>query len=504
MKPYILYTFLFIVLLISFTSCEDFLEKNPLDQMSNETYWTSEEEVEMALAGCYSRLNDQPYFGYKGVDLDALTDNAQHNYNDSENGYILSISRGVIEVTTGGVIAEIWEGGYSGISTCNNFLDNVNDAPVSDTDTRNQYVGEVRFLRAFFYFQLVHYFGDVVLYESCPETVEESKIAQTDASKVLEFIHADLDSAIAYLPDEEYSDGHAVKGSAMALEARILMYQENWEEAASITSEIMESGIFDLNDAYDEIFVSPQDENSEIMFSTCYHADDDYSEMDEGLMLWTKIMPRQELVDDYECTDGKSISESDLYDADNPYENRDPRLAMTIMLPGEVWYNPDGTEFDPAVSATGYIQKKYVDKSQLPIATSTQSDQDYVHLRYADVLLMYAEATNEVSGPDQSVYDAINKIRSRTGVEQPDIEEGQTQDEMRETIRHERRIELALEGFRYYDLKRWQIAHTVMPEVLDAAGATIVFENPKHYLWPYQESELELNPNLVPNPDYSY
>lgn len=483
-----------------FYSCEGFLDKNPLDQMSNETFWTSEDEVEMALTGCYSRLNDQPYFGWMAVDLDALTDNVQHKYTDDA---ILSISRGEIEVTTGGVIDEIWSGAYTGISTCNNFLENVDNVDFDD-DTRNQYVGEVRFLRAFFYFQLVHYFGDVILYEINPETIEGYKIAQSSKEEVLEFIHADLDSAISYLPDDDYSDGHAVWGSAMAFKARVLMYEENYEEALNITNEIIQSGTFELDNDYDALFISPQTNSNEIMFSVCYSEDDDYTDMDVDLITWGKLMPRQELVDEYECTDGKSIEESSLYDPENPYQNRDPRLAMSIMTPDVVWYNPDGTEHIPDESQTGFFQIKYVDKSKLPITSSTQSDQDYVVLRYADVLLMYAEAKNEVSGPDQSVYDAINEIRSRPDVDMPDIESGLSQNEMREVIRHERRIELALEGLRYYDLKRWKIAHTVMPEVNDVGGANIVFKNPKHYLWPYQEGELELNPNLEPNPDYVY
>jgi hypothetical protein len=117
---------------------------------------------------------------------------------------------------------------------------------------------------------------------------------------------------------------------------------------------------------------------------------------------------------------------------------------------------------------------------------------------------MFAEAQNELTGPNDSVYFAINSIRSRDGVNMPEIANGLSKTEMREKIRHERRIEFALEGIRYYDLKRWKIAHEVMPLVKDVGGATITFENPKHYLWPYQKTELDVNPNLVPNPNYEY
>src|SRR5690606_4047576 len=116
----------------------------------------------------------------------------------------------------------------------------------------------------------------------------------------------------------------------------------------------------------------------------------------------------------YQTAAGKSITDpASNYNPGTPYQNRDPRLAMTVMLPGEVWTNPDGTPYTPEHTTTGYRQKKYIDPTIVPIDYSTRSDQDYVHLRFADILLMYAEAQNEANGPDQSVVDAINRVRNR-------------------------------------------------------------------------------------------
>mgnify|MGYP000313859671 CR=1 FL=1 len=499
MKASKLYRLLTVLVALTLFSCEDFLDLNPLDKMSNETFWTSEKEVQMALTGCYRRLRDEPFFAASRVLLDALTDNAQYKWSGNPN--LLEISRGMIETTTGGVISSIWGSAYKGISTCNNFMENVDKAPLGEEDLR-RYKGEVRFLRAFFYFELVHYFGDVILYRENPKTISESKLAQSPRAEVLGFIHTDLDSAIAALPDDRYDKGHAVRGSAMALKARVLIFEERFEEAAQITEEIILSGRFRLDANYRELFLYRPERSREIMFSTRYMNPDDYSDLDVMLILWAGSMPRQELADAYECTDGLSIAESPLYDSVNPYAQRDPRLGMSLMVPGEIWLNPNGTQHHPDPSQTGLFQKKYVDSLRLPISTSTRSDQDYIHIRYADVLLMHAEARNEVSGPVQSVYDAVNAVRDR--VDMPDLPAGLSQSEMRERIRHERRIELALEGLRYYDLKRWKIAHTVMPQVHDVGDVPIVFENPKHYLWPYQQSELEVNPNLVPNPDYIF
>lgn len=497
MKASNIFKLLVILVAFSMFSCEDFLDRNPLDKMSNETFWTNADETHMALMGCYRQLKNEPYFSSNRILLDVLTDNAQYKW----GGDLLSISRGIIEVTTGGIIADMWGSSYTGISTCNNFLENVDKAPIDEEDLDN-FKGQVMFLRAFFYFELVTYFGDAIIYKTNPVTLEEAQIAQSPRASVLEYIHADLDSAIAKLPEDRYDDGYAVKGSAMALKTRILLYEEKWEEAAQLADDIIQSGKFLLSDSYSDIFNYKQDRNREILFSAKYLNPDDYSELDVQLILWGAVMPRQDLADAYECTDGLSIRESPLYDTANPFANRDPRLEMSLVIPGEIIYNPDSTLHSPDPSMSGYYQKKYIDFSRLPISSSTRSDQDYVHFRYADILLMYAEALNEYSGPDQTIYDAVNDIRDRA--EMPDLPTGLSQDEMRVRIRQERRIELALEGLRYFDLKRWKIAHEVMPLVNDVGNVPIVFENPKHYLWPYQQSELEVNPMLNPNLDYSF
>ncbi|WP_313516114.1 RagB/SusD family nutrient uptake outer membrane protein [Sphingobacterium sp.] len=482
------------------TSCSDFLDKDPLDQLSNETFWQTEDDVQMALTGCYKRLRDEIYFGYKRVDFDCLTDNAQQRHN---HGAATDISRGIIERTTGGMISSIWGSAYRGITTCNNFIENIERVTSLDESKKNKYLAEARFLRAFFYFELVQNFGDVPLYKTVP-SIEKASIEQSPKEEVLSFIYEDLDFAIANLPDEPYTDGHVVKGSAQGYKARILIFENKFEESAKLCNDIISSGKFSLSNSYSDIFITTgQNNNPEIMFSTRYLAPDDYSEMDIQVSWWSSNNPRQELVDEYESIDGKSINNPNgIFNKEKPYENRDPRLGMSIMLPNEVWLNPDGTAYIPEATTTGFRQKKYIDKKLVPIDYGTRSDQDFIHLRYADILLMYAEAQNEVSGPNQSILDALNSIRNRPDVKMPILKLEYSKEELREKIRHERRVELALEGHRYFDLKRWKIAHLIMPKVKDAGGVQIIFSNPKHYLWPYQQSELDINHNLVPNPSY--
>ena len=242
------------------------------------------------------------------------------------------------------------------------------------------------------------------------------------------------------------------------------------------------------------------------MFSTRYLNPDYSSQQDIQLEWWGVLQPLQQLVDDFECTDGQPITTSPLYNPSDFKANRDPRMLLTLKR-----YN------DPAVKAsgevigydynsselTGYMLAKFVDVEVLPIDYSVKSEHDWVLIRYAEVLLNYAEAQNEASGPDASVYNAVNAIRARPGVDMPPLPTGLTKEQMRERIRHERRVELAFEGFRYLDIKRWKTAETYIPTIVDnATGLNREFNPSKHYLFPFPQYELDNNPELVQNPGY--
>ncbi len=481
------------------SSCQDFLDKNPLDQMSSQTFWQTEADVEMALAGCYSRLQGN-FLGFQRIWLDCLSDNAHAEW-DYYN--IPNMKLGIISSSSGGAIKMAYAQPYKGISSCNFFLSNVDKAPISD-EKKKVDKAEVRFLRALMYFDLVNFFGDVILYKTPPQNADEAKIAKSPKADVLAYIHADLDEAIAGLPEAAYS-GHAVKGSAKALKAKVLLFEKKWSEAADYALQIMNSGTFRIADNYLGLFLTKtQLGNPEIIFSTEYLSPDnstgDVEDLNVFLGSYGCIQPIQDLVDDYECIDGKYITESPLYDPkDLTWVNRDPRLKLTMRNSTEEWFKNQWN------GQTGYVCRKYLDFSvPYPWGYSNRnSDQDMVYLRYADVLLMYAEAKNEVNGPDPSIYVALDQIRSRPGVNMPPVDRAKynTQALLREKIRHERRIELALEGHRYFDIKRWEIAHIKMPLLTNPAGIPLKFEQ-KHYLWPFQQSELDNNPKLVQTPGY--
>ncbi|MEX2232379.1 MAG: RagB/SusD family nutrient uptake outer membrane protein [Cyclobacteriaceae bacterium] len=481
-------------------SCQkDFLDKNPLDQISSQTFWKTEGDVNMALAGCYRRLQAD-FLGYRRVWTDCLSDNAFAHW-----GYygIASMTLGVISPSSGGAVNASYYPPYRGIASCNFFLANVEKAQISD-EKKALAKAEVRFLRALMYFDLVNFFGDVILYKDLPKSADEAKIAKSPKAEVLAYIHADLDEAISSLPDVAYA-GHAVKGSALAIKARVLLYEQKWAEAAGFAQQIMSSGKFSLANNYLGIFsgTSTQLNNPEIIFSTQYLGPTNptafVESMDVEIAWYACINPYQNLVDDYECTDGKPITESPLYDpADLTWANRDPRLKLTMRNLTEVWPQPQ------EAGQTGYVMRKYIDFSHVPFSYSrTDSDQDMVLTRYADVLLMYAEAKNEVSGPDASIYDALDQIRSRPGVNMPPVDRAKynSKELLRDYIRHERRIELALEGYRYFDLKRWGIIGTILNTLKNPAGIPLVFKS-EHYLFPFPQAELDNNPQLEQNPGY--
>lgn len=503
------------LLLTGSVSCnKEFLDRNPQDSVSSQIFWTSESDVQTALAGVYSRLQ-QNFLGYERVYLDGLTDNAFLDPGNNNQSNMTNMTTGSISPALGGALVNMYSSPYRAVASVNYFLDNVDKAPVSETK-KNLYKAEVRFIRALSYFDLVQTFGGVVIYRNFPATLESAKVAKSSKEEVYAFIQEDLDFSIANLPDEKYN-GHAVKGSALALKARALITQQKWSDAVQVLEQIINSGKFGLSNNYASLFLrsgqANASVNTEIMFSTQYLAPTNVHRTSPGaagmnieLGWWSLMQPYKDLADDYEMKDGKPASESPLFDPANPYANRDPRLDLTMKLPGETWKNASGAVWAGSYPTfTGFLMEKYVDLSQAPFtaASATATDQDYVHLRYADVLLMYAEAKNEVSGPDASIYGVLDQVRGRAGINMPPVDRARynTKEKLREYIRHERRIELALEGQRYNDLKRWNIAHIKLPTLKTPGGVPLKFET-INYVLPFPQAELDNNPFLIQNPGY--
>lgn len=481
------------------TSCDnEVLEATSSTQISSETFWKTEADVRLAVNGEYSALaNLEGNYIY----YDVLSDNAYGNY--PWEGY-KDIADGTHSPRSGGAIDWIWGECFRGIGKANVVLDNYEKVGNLSDSFKKSVRGESLFLRAYFYFRLTEFYGGVPIILESP-ILAHAGIPRDTKENVVKQIIADLDEAATLLPSTQPETGKATKGAVKALKARVLLYNQRWAEAAATSQEVMSMG-YSLFPNYRDLFREANENNNEVIF------DVQYKSPEKGNLFalylasytiggWSSIVPMQNLVNDYEMTDGKSISQSPLYNANTPYNNRDPRLKQTISVPGATINGIANheTEF------TGFMFKKYTEYDETGVlgapSDAVAAGINAIIFRYAEILLTYAEAKNEVSGPDQSVYDAINLVRTRLTVNMPPVTPGLSKDQMRQVIRHERRIELALEGTRYSDLRRWNIAETTLNGLADPGGIRVFAS--KDYLWPIPGGEFDIEGNkLIQNPGY--
>ncbi|HVU97315.1 MAG TPA: RagB/SusD family nutrient uptake outer membrane protein [Puia sp.] len=501
---------LFLSFAVLLGSCsKSFLDKNPPDQLSSANFWKTQADADQALTSIYSYLiqgynytsstNTGQGWGSGTPYWETMTDNAY-------SGAFGTMATGDIEPTTGTIQSDAYNTPYKAIQDCNVFLANITRIPLDQT-TLNRYIGEARFIRGYYYFLLEQLYGDVVLsLRPLGKDSASYKLPRTPKAVVIDSIFADLNFAAANLPNTAYT-GHVVRGTALGYLVKLDLTLQRWSDAAAAAQTIMTEGKFSLyTGGYRGLFLKPgQNNNPEIMFSGRYQIPNAYSPADYLYTYSSSFQPVSYLVNDYECTDGLPISSSPLYKAATPYNNRDPRLLATILTPGVLYKG--GIPFVPAQlgASAGFLNKKGVDSTRATVI-GTQSDQDWVYLRYADVLLMYAEAQNEAGGPSPDVYSAVNAVRARAGVNMPPLPGGISQDSMRIRIRHERRIELALEGQRYFDLKRWRLDRVIIPTIKDPSGAFRTFPL-RDTLWPVPQAEMDLartynNPAFTQTPGY--
>lgn len=510
-------------LALVFSACNpDLLDTAPDNKYVESSFWQTEQAADAALTGCYGILRWDGVYGNEATPLweETATPNA---HNDTDAKGFASIANGLQSSTTGGVIANRWARCYGGIGRCNTFLARVDEIEEMDEDLRNRMKAEAKFLRGLYYFMLQAYFGDVPLILDPPDKAQ-GDLPRTNREEVVAQILKDLDEAAAVLPLKYggSDQGRATKGAALGLKARVLLFEasplfntgndpEKWNAAANAAKVVMdmadEAG-YGLFPDYRSLFLPENENNQEVIFDVQYIYPDGGNSFDLIGRQYNTNAPVQGLVDAYYMKDGLPVEESPLSATSGRYENRDPRFYATVVFPGDTFMGQVVTEDRFAI--TGYGLEKYTIYTEAPAPPDKadlkggQSETNYMVIRYADILMMYAEAKNEYSGPDASVYDAVNAIRERAGM--PDFPAGLSQDEMREAIRHERRIEFAGEGYYYNDIRRWKTAEIVMnAPVHNWANEEIekrIFNPARDYWWPIPQSELDLNPNLEQNPNY--
>ena len=537
-----------IYIIISFLimqSCS--LERFPLTDLAEDNFWTNEKNAKLALVSLYrGSLTDgveytpSDWWSYHGmIMMEHLSDNAFDRR--GENNPFFQISSGKLTATNN-FINRYWSTSYKRIGYCNRFLKGIQQ--MTDSPNKARLIAEARFLRATQFFYLASYFKDVPLVEEVLTGEEANNVKRNTQTEILEWCVNEFSSSAADLPrmkDLSNSEkGRATKQAALAFLGRTLMLQKDWDKGAEVYKSIIDLGDNAIHNHYSELFTASKGgDNKENIFYIQYLENQlgcglpqhGLSAKDGG---WSLINPAADLFESYEFVDGTPFSYTDSrYNPDNLGENRDPRLDYTIYYNGSNFLgatyrlSPDydaskkeKLDYTSEASRTGFMMRKYFDESS-PILNLKSYSVTTPVIRYAEVLLGYLECMLE---SDQAITQVlldqtINAVRQRADVNMPAIKETD-KTKLRELLRNERRVELAMEGIRYWDLLRWNIAHMVLNQKIwgapypqsvnyesqskeiDPTGncrwyvGKRSFREQIDYTWPIPQSEQNINPNL--------
>ncbi len=533
------------VLLCFFASCKkSFLDTTPTTP-SDATIWASYQNANLFINGIYSDIpTDFLLFGYDP--FDNWTDNQFPTFNWPTS--LASVAPRNYN-TTNSPVDSWWGTGYAEIRKCNIVLQNTPNIPDATDDQKNQMIAQAKFFRAYWYSWLVNFFGGVPIIQvpldkSSGDTLDYPRSSYADC---VTFMQQDLTDAANALPDEwpDNDKGRVTKGAALALKSEIELYASKWQDCVNSCNAIFALNKYSLAD-YSTMFIPAGEVNNEVIFDVDFDGKtkahsaevflsprvDPASGIAAG---WGHVQPTQELVDEYEFTDGKPGN--DPSHANDPYTGRDKRFYESILYNGSDWRGGKvWTYYDPTInvyannfdinfshqgSQTGYYFHKYLDPTLTPSETNYYgkpiNGTNAVLFRLGEIYLNFAEAQNELSGPTGDVYQKIDLLRERGGI--PDLPASLSQDDMRTRIRNERRVELAFEGKRYFDIMRWKIGPQVLNTTLQGMEITgtpgnwnyqrvpayngkRVFQDPRDYLFPIPSSALDRNPKLTQNPGW--
>lgn len=530
------------ILAMGLTTLSCNTDRLPDDVITPVNFWNNEQDVRAALNGVYGYLGSMAGNAWY---FDGYADNAFNQYPWESNA---------TNVAAGDINAGSNFGyGYGTIRSANNILANVDRVTMADA-LKRRYIAETRALRAMNYFQLAYIFGDVPLVTN---STIDADVSPTPEAEVIRFVLSELEAAAADLP-VRYGGGvgnetnRITRGAALGFKSRVELYYGQYAEAAADAKRVMDLGTYSLfttnptatdyadrwedrfvtfaNDAeketfyrgvasYQKLFWAANENNNEFMMTNQYVPDLAASYIFVFMMPnefsgWSSITPTIDLVNAYWKKDGTAhtpittAQRATYYNNGtitpefiNEFKDRDPRLYASIMFPESPWNNmaANWTFRWPGVgtnntSRTGFNFKKLVDPT---FRTNIyNAGNDYPIMRYAEILLTYAEARNEAAGPDATVYDALDLVRKRAGM--PVVARTHSQGSLRELIRNERRIELANEGHRYYDIRRWNIAANVMRDVRDINNNVAQRRTwePRFMKLPYPQIAIDRNPAL--------
>ncbi len=584
---------LFTAVLVA-SGCNKFLDRQPLDSASSATFMQTEDEMNLALNGVYAAAfwqfpNNTPLL----FAIESTTDLAIKRTGNAEDQ--VAMGDGGPFLIGNSLPGTSWNQAYKLVTRANIMLEGMTKGQGNVSAARYARLrAEALVLRAWGYYHIMGWFGDPVYFRKPLDPSEYETIGRTPVATVVADLYKDLDDAAAGFdqssaaPVIEY--GRVNKGVALGLKARLAMLIKDYSTAKAATQTVISSNAYGLNPRYTDLFMlagQRANVNRELMYVQTYPTDI----LDPQNWLCVLTIPRQvgtsqsshfpsqQLVDLYEGRDGLRIDRSTVYNGATPSQNRDRRLAWTVYMQGDTMvhntakspslpyvqpkertifniysntrfkFNWNTNQFDAVASnidwigflaspwfagatgssgGVGYVWRKYVDSTQYSWETKT----GYINMRYAEILLTYAEAKIELGETDATVLSAINAVRARAG--QPAVTGGSAA-ELRELVRRERAVEFAGEGLRLIDLRRWDLYAVAnsMPVVgvslnpadpaerpsFDANGLPVysaasiakrlktraqtrVNTNPKYKLWPIPQGEIDKNKNITQNPGW--
>lgn len=533
-----------LVAILALNSC-DVLDMKPLDKVSDADVWEDSALIELYVNASYNSINHE-------FSQHMLSDASDETYciHNWANFWVIQKGEMTSDNVTG--ISEkinYWKSAYSNIRTINVFFDRIDDAPV-ETDLKNRMKGEMKFIRAWIYANLIWRYGDVPLITDLFELNQDYKVKRDSYSDCVDFITKELNEAMTWLPAKSSSEtlGRATGDACKALKARVLLYaaseqnnpshsKEKWEAAAEATKAVLDAG-YSLGNDYQSVFL---EDNDEIIFARYFTQANSTDFMlfngRNGSNGWTGENPTQNLVNAYEMTNGElpylneelplKINPASGYDESNPYAGRDPRLDASILHDGSMWAgretetwhggldSPESSIGSWNASKTAYAFKKFMVESIPPSGSSVKPENPWIFFRLAEFYLNYAEIMYEL-GNEEQAREYVNKVRARQSVNMPPVTA--SGEKLRDKIRNERRVELAFEGHRFFDVRRWCIADETENRDLLAmniqkqADGTKTYEVTmllkrsfleQHKLVPIPRTEIDKSEgSLVQNPGY--
>lgn len=485
-------TILSLVIALSFSqSCKkSFLDTASSSGTTSVQFWKTQADATSAVNAMYADLHNWNDIAFASIAIESM------GSDDITKGSVPTDATFMNEyhnftVTAGeGQLDGFWSGMYANINFANQILDNV-PAISMDASLKARYLAEAKFIRAYDYFRLVRAFGNITLRLHPPKTAADFNLPQVPAAQVWAQIETDLTDAASVLPTtyDAADIGHVTKGAALALHAKVALYQKKWSDVVNYTNQVTALGIYSLFPDYEKMFRTQNKNNSESIFeiqcmlipnnpaaSNSQYSQVQMPRVTEAAGGWGFNDPSPSLIAEF--------------------EPGDPRLKGTVIVTGQT--TPEGDLIDASAPDPYYNMKSYVPFAQYVSGYNQGCQQDKIVLRYADVLLMSAEANNEL-GNTAAALAALEQVRARAREGNNAILPPVTttdQATLRTAIQHERRVELGMEFERHFDVIRWGLGTQIFGPLGFVAG--------KNEVWPIPQNEIDLSGGLLKqNPGYN-